>query len=159
MIGLFVMGTFCYGQSAEEPQTKSDYRTIAIGFDPLQLILGQLLLNGLVLSGNVEYAVTPNISLLIDLTYLIASGISGGQAGGGLRYYFIGKGLNGMWLGGYVDGIFVGSVTGFEAAILIGDKLVIGPVFIDPFVGLRIQSPQTSISSYFRWGVYIGIAL
>lgn len=70
----------------EEPQNNKDYRTIAIAFDALQFILGQAS-DMLTLAGNVEYAITPNISLLVDIAYVSASGISGFQIGGGARYY------------------------------------------------------------------------
>lgn len=70
----------------EEPQNNKDYRTIAVAFDPLQFILGQAS-DALILAGNVEYAIRPNISLLVDITYVSASGTSGFQIGGGARYY------------------------------------------------------------------------
>ena len=156
IIFLIIMSVLCYAQETEETLKKKAYRTIAVGFDPAQIILGILVEPSmLVLSGNVEYAVTKNISVLVNFTYLTLVNIVGFQAGGGVRYYLKGQGLMRVWAGGYCDYAYVENIRGFEAAALVGNKIVIGPFFMDPFIGLRIGSiPDLSL---LRLGIYIGL--
>ena len=153
---LFAMSALCYAQDTGT-QKKKKYRTIAIGFDPLQFALGAVLLTPpvTILSGNVEFVVMKNFSLLADFTYVYVSNIKGFQAGGGARYYIDGQGLMNLWAGGYFDYLYVENISGFEGAVLVGYKKVIGPLFFDPFFGVRFASiPDVSI---LRFGLYIGL--
>ncbi len=64
LLALFVAGAFCYGQDGTSPYDAPDYRAFTIGFDPLQLVVVLGLLDTLILAGNMEYAITPNIGII-----------------------------------------------------------------------------------------------
>lgn len=155
LVFLCIVVPVSYAQDTTLLEDKSDYRTVAVGFDVLNTLVS-LLYEVFSVGGNVEYAVTRNFSVLVDVYYASYIDIVAYQVGGGARYYLDGKGLNGGWVGGYGDIVF-GDAEGFEIGILGGYKRVFSIFFIDPFVGFRYQSPQNEFSTYYRFGVMIGI--
>lgn len=155
LIILLTIVSYSYGQEAGAARYRPDYRTVAVAVDPLQSLLFHLMGDDAIfLGGNVELAVTSHISLQLDLAYVSVSGVNGFQVGGGGRYYYTGKGVNGGWAGGYLDFFTVGEKSGLETALLSGYKFILGPLFIDPFIGFRLAIPEASV---YRFGVNAGL--
>jgi len=53
-ITLLTIAANSHGQEISEAETKLDYRTIAVAFDPVQFLIGLLMGEVLVLSGNAK---------------------------------------------------------------------------------------------------------
>lgn len=159
--GLSSANTNSQNTQGKGKELQGSYRGFAIGLSLLDLILTPVLTGGeaTALYNTMEFAIGSNFALQIDIGLILGqSGTGGLQFGGGFRWYFSGEGLQNGWLGAYFDAYGSSWGEGFETALVVGYKFVLGNLFFDPFVGFRILSDKyDGVSPGLRFGANLGL--